>query len=990
MPDEPAVHQIAIGTNIAQAAPGGTAVVHSYQYVPPQPVDDATIAAATQRLAELPLAAVPDPGTLPAHSRMLLSPNPIFVGRADDLQKLAATVTAGEGGAGTRAAALAGLGGVGKTQLACEFVHRYGPWFAGGVFWLSLADSSAIAAEVAACGGPGGLDLRPDFAALDLEDRVRLVMAAWQSGLPRLLVFDNCEDEALLAQWRPPTGGCRVLVTTRREEWDLALGVEVLRLGVLRRKEGVELLHRHRPDLPVDDAGLQALAAELGDLPLALHLAGSFLARYGATLNPAAYLAQLRKSDLLAHRSLQGASISPTGHIQNVARTFAVSYTRLDAADPVDELALALLVRAVCLAPGANIPRDLLLATVDLDHDDLDAALRAEDALHRLIELGLIETHPAAVRLHRLLVAFVRAQPGAEQAQGAVETALLNAFNEYRDDNDLVAASEVELHMRVVTDAALPRADFSALSLCNALGNHLRQSGDYDGAVFYLERALDIDEALNGEGNPSTAKSLNDFGYALRWKGDRLRARAYLERALRFWEKLGDDANRAATLDNLGQLADDEGAQTDALQYYKRALRLRRQILGSTDPRTTVSMHNLGMLLARQGKLDEAQEHLNESLKARLQVSGADHIDTAIALQAVGNLHLRRGDLSAARDYFERALPVFQRRRGAHPTTMAAISVLLDVVAQQGDSTRAVQLLEQWNALQAQIPEGRAAFSIRGRKGVSIAASAYNNVGYFLWVRGDYAAASRNYQDALTLEEQTQGPFSPGLAPMLNNLGMVWERQADYTGAAGFYERALAIQDRAGQMHSDLTSRILNNYGVTLRLLGRLPEAQARLDEALTIRQRVLGDAHPDTGITLLNLGMLRQAQGDLAGALESVENALDICRQRGGDSHPNVARCLNDLGVLLVAHVELQRAGKCLRQALSIRRRALAPRHPDTAETLVNLGLLASREHDDALARTYLAEALAIYDHRLGIDNPRTRAARNHLDALSSWGHRP
>ena len=59
--------------------------------------------------------------------------------------------------------------------------------------------------------------LRPDFGDLSFEDQVREVMSAWQSALPRLLVFDNCEDEALLAQWRPPTGGCRVLVTSRRE-----------------------------------------------------------------------------------------------------------------------------------------------------------------------------------------------------------------------------------------------------------------------------------------------------------------------------------------------------------------------------------------------------------------------------------------------------------------------------------------------------------------------------------------------------------------------------------------------------------------------------------------------------------------------------------------------------------------------------------------------------------------------------------------------------
>jgi hypothetical protein len=40
---------------------------------------------------------------------------------------------------------------MGKTQLASEFVHRYGSYFAGGVFWLSFADAEAVPAEIDAC-----------------------------------------------------------------------------------------------------------------------------------------------------------------------------------------------------------------------------------------------------------------------------------------------------------------------------------------------------------------------------------------------------------------------------------------------------------------------------------------------------------------------------------------------------------------------------------------------------------------------------------------------------------------------------------------------------------------------------------------------------------------------------------------------------------------------------------------------------------------------
>jgi predicted ATPase len=50
-----------------------------------------------------------------------------------------------------------GLGGIGKTQVACEFAHHYAQFFAGGVFWLNFAKAADVPGEVARCGGAAAL-----------------------------------------------------------------------------------------------------------------------------------------------------------------------------------------------------------------------------------------------------------------------------------------------------------------------------------------------------------------------------------------------------------------------------------------------------------------------------------------------------------------------------------------------------------------------------------------------------------------------------------------------------------------------------------------------------------------------------------------------------------------------------------------------------------------------------------------------------------------
>jgi formylglycine-generating enzyme required for sulfatase activity len=314
-------------------------------------------------LSCLPVRIIPELAPLPRGSRMLFARNPMFQGREEELRNLAKTLKNNQSSV-IRTVGLTGMGGVGKTQLASEFVHRYGQFFAGGVFWLSFADAANIPAEIAQCGGEGKLELRPDFHSLPLDEQVAAVQRAWAEEIPRLLVFDNVDGddaEALVTQYRPATGGCRLLITSRRATWDVSLGIDTLPLGVHTRADSIALLQKFRPDLSESDA--DTIAAELGDLPLALHLAGSYLKQY--TVDPATYLAQLRS---------ERDSVPSNYQEQSLAQAFAVSYERLNPEDPVDALAMEILACASYFAPGEPIPDDLLRSIIELADFDWEGS----------------------------------------------------------------------------------------------------------------------------------------------------------------------------------------------------------------------------------------------------------------------------------------------------------------------------------------------------------------------------------------------------------------------------------------------------------------------------------------------------------------------------------------------------------------------------------------------------------------------------------------
>ena len=143
-------------------------------------------------------------------------------------------------------------------------------------------------AEVAENGQAMGLPYWPE----KLPEQVQVTLNAWQDGRQRLVVLDNAEDLQMLQAWLPKLQNCRLLVTSRRESWPVDLGLKVMDLQVLARGQS-ELLRKLAARLKMlPDEQLGLLAEFLGDLPLALDLAGRYLADR-PELSIEGYLAEL-------------------------------------------------------------------------------------------------------------------------------------------------------------------------------------------------------------------------------------------------------------------------------------------------------------------------------------------------------------------------------------------------------------------------------------------------------------------------------------------------------------------------------------------------------------------------------------------------------------------------------------------------------------------------------------------------------------------------
>lgn len=851
-----------------------------YSETAPSQPDPDELDEALRTLDGLPLEEVPDRGSLPRPAVMPLRRNPNFVGRRDDLKMIAAVLKAGSAAAVGEAtvAASSGLGGVGKTQLACEFVHRYGRYF-HGVYWLDFGNPEGIPAEVASCGGAGGMNLRPrDFRALSIEERVEAVMSEWQGELPRLLVFDNCEDENLLERWLPPTGGCRVLVTSRRESWDPLLGVNDLELGVFGRDDSVELLRKYRPDLPADDPDLHAIAEELGDLPLALDLAGRYLKRYARDVAPAAYLGEIRRPELLEHPSLKRArGISPTKHDMDVWRTFALSYWRLDAEDETDGRAIKLLARAARLTPGEPMPEELLALSLDPSGDPgtepkVPATL-VRDALDRLTEVGLLgEDTDGAFGMHRLVAAFALAEVPEDGAPAAVEAACARAALEAFSEGHPARQELLVPHARPLADAAMERVDDPAANLCAAAGVGLGQLGDYDEAFPYAQRAMDITSDLHGPHDRLTLQRRSNVGRLLKSKGNRGSAMAVYKEVLAAQEThLGrKDIDVAATINNMGVLLRGDDLFHEMLPLYERALRIRQRIWKRTrrrDPqrrwnayKVAESHSNMGALLLDIGRPRHSGPHCDSALS----ILGSEF----------GQNHERNAGTLVTRGAALRALSIY-------PDTMDSVKSALDIY---GDVTT--------NAP----PEAVRAMANLG----SILAELAEDGGVYEEQRAPLREMACNWlQVALAASEGGYGEDHPITGGLNQALGSVREAQGATEDARVHREKAEACRVANLRGTDAEAADAINEAGRALMDWGLYDEAQAYWERTLEIRENVLGECSFGASTSHFNLGILMQLRGLNERSRPYLQRSLTIRANICGETHPATEMVRENLLIL-------------------------------------------------------------------------------------------
>jgi Tetratricopeptide repeat/AAA domain len=315
---------------------------------------------------------------------------PAFVQR-DAVARLTKVFQTG-GGVATISAALTGERGIGKTQVAARYARQA---IANGVelvAWVSAENPSSLLSGLAEVAEELGV-ADPDG---DSERSAKLLRKALATrSAPAVLVLDNAEDPDLLRPYLPPTSTTQIIITSTNDTFT-ALGKQVP-VGLFEREQSTAYLAK-RTELD-DNQGAEAVAKELGDLPLALAQAASVI--HSQRLTYPVYLEKLRSLPLDEMLPKDHGDRYPHG----AARAILLSVQAVQDGDPSGFTGRVLATVAVLGAAGVDRK---LLASILTPSTPPGAQL--DETLARLVTSSLLgwAKNDQAVVMHRLTARAIR------------------------------------------------------------------------------------------------------------------------------------------------------------------------------------------------------------------------------------------------------------------------------------------------------------------------------------------------------------------------------------------------------------------------------------------------------------------------------------------------------------------------------------------------------------------------------------------------------
>jgi tetratricopeptide (TPR) repeat protein len=339
------------------------------------------------------------------------------------------------------------------------------------------------------------------------------------------------------------------------------------------------------------------------------------------------------------------------------------------------------------------------------------------------------------------------------------------------------------LEVREVLEESLGFFDdeWVVAGIYNSLGTIVEMLGEWDNALEYHKKDLEISEKLNDVSGIATA--YGNIGLVYHDKGEWDKALEYYKKDLEISKRLNNETGMARAHGNIGVVYHDKGEWDNALEYYKKDLEISEKL---NDVSGIATAHgNIGVVYLDKGEWDKALEYQKKRLEISKRLNNVSGM--AIAYGNIGEVYYKKGKLNTALEYQKKRLEISKRLNNVSGMAIAYGNIGL-VYLDKGEWDKALE----YHKKDLEISEKL--------NNVSGMARAYCNIGAIYRDKGEWDKALEYHKKDLEISEKLNDVS--GIATAYGNIGEAYYKKGRLNTALEYYKKSLEISKEIGDIYT--------------------------------------------------------------------------------------------------------------------------------------------------------------------------------------------